>query len=159
MRSREAMNIALDALRTCLPHISGAVRASFSKAIANDSTNIGSGAKTETPSTSPALSAEEHGHTMRIMAAAQRHKLDEARQQMIGIHAAGYKVPGSCVIAFVRSVPESNQEGSLLKNLPAEILTADAVVAVAEYAAKNGNSKLIRVIHERAEEMDVLQLP
>jgi len=149
MCSREAMNIALDAL-PALPQLAGSVRASFLKSIAKGAKQTSSCP----PAPLPAMSAEEHAHTMRIIAAAQSQNLEEARQQVFAMREAGYQVPASCFVMFARSASES-----LLNGLPSEVFSVDSLVALLEHAMKTGDGKLLREMYQRAEQMTLLDAP
>jgi len=100
------------------------------------------------------LSGVEHTHMVRIISAVDAQRLPEAKQEMLAMHGAGYKVPASCIVAFGRSASESN-----FAEIPTEVLTVDAIIALLEHATKVGDSQLLRDVHQRGDELALLQAP
>jgi len=154
MCSREAMNIALDALPVHLSQLAGGVRASFLKALAKGPRNSSSSAQAPT---TPILSPEEHAYVMRITAAVQSQSFPEARRQILKMRSDDYQVPTSCFVTLARS--ESGSRHSFLQSLPSDVFSNDAITALLEHAMKTGDSQLLRDMYQRCDSMNLFHVP
>merc|ERR1719326_706334 len=152
------MTAALDALPESLPDVAAGVRAAFAKAMnkASRKSSAQGGAANFAPS---AQSAAEHGHITRICAAVQNKQLAKATQHLFAMRDAGYKVPPSCLVIFARLATETEEGRTVLKDLPSDVLSNEAVAALLDHAVKGGDSVLLREMHGRLDVRSALSSP
>jgi len=156
MCSREAMNVAIEALPASLPQLASSVRSSFLKALGKGSKHSGN-----SPQANPlaSLSPEEHAHAMRIITAVNGQQFEEAKKQVFAMKDAGFQVPGHCFVMFARCASESKSNATFLTDLPCSVFSVEAVVALLEHSMKSGDSQLLRDMYQRAEQMTFLHVP
>jgi len=155
MCSREAMNVALEALPQSQAQLAASIRSSFVKAFSKSTKPIASCFQAP----APIVSAEEASLATGIIDAVQAKQFDQAKTRMSSMRAAGYKVPGSCFVTLVREAKESHPAHSILKEISADLFSVDSIVALIEHAIKIGDSTLLRDMNQRTEAMIVHQEP
>mmetsp|Transcript_159223 Transcript_159223/g.296865 ORF Transcript_159223/g.296865 Transcript_159223/m.296865 type:complete len:1024 (+) Transcript_159223:108-3179(+) len=138
MCTQEAMRAALDALPDSCSRVAGDVRAAFAAAAAPAE---GVGASTIDP--------VEQGHMQQISRAVQQRQLAKAMQYLFAMRDAGYRVPASCMLQFARFAIESEEGRTVLRDLPSQVMSAEAVTALLEHAGKVGDAALLRDMYKR----------
>jgi pentatricopeptide repeat protein len=165
--STEAMNAALDALHEAPRDLFAGVRSAFSKAMMKAARRTGSSDRvhhndrgsSNSATTTHVASPAENGHITRICTAVQNKQLAKATQHIFAMRDAGYNVPPSCFALFARLASETEEGRTVLKDLPADVFTSDAIAAVLDQALKSHDGKLLRDMHGRLDTRTVASLP
>merc|ERR1719487_1059019 len=140
------MNAALESLESS-PEIAASVRAAFSKAMMKAARRPPINQGASLPAIPSGESPAEQGHITRICTAVQNKELAKATQYLFAMRDAGYNVPPSCLVIFARLATESEEGRTVLRDLPSDVFSSDAIAAVLDQAVKGNDSTLLRDMH------------